>query len=427
MKLKIKQIKVGERFRKDFGNLDGLKTSIETYGLIHPPVVEDICNGEFLLLAGERRLRACILLGWDEIPVTLRKDLDPSSRRELELEENLHRKDLDWTEEVQIKLEIDELKRSLYGHATKGQREKAGWSRQDLAESLGESKGKVVQDLALAEFLRKNPELKETFKRLPKTTALRKMKQKEANERAHVFVQSSQKTIEKDFVCGDASTELLGVETESIDLILTDPPYGATRVSGENENAKQSLLQTGDNIAVNELDSLLEDVVPELFRVLKAGRHFYCFIAIEAYDVFHYNFSQAGFVVRTTPIVWAKGRNMTAGTGLNYMRSYELILYGYKPSSNAMELRSYATNCIDVVTFPPTDIATQIQAFEKPIPLLEFFIRQSTFQYEVVLDPFAGSGSTLRAARSQKRNFFGIEKNPDHYARAVELLSKTEV
>jgi ParB family chromosome partitioning protein len=63
----IAEIIVGDRHRKDLGDIEGLAASIEDIGLLHPIIVDQ--DGQ--LLAGGRRLVACKLLGWSEIPVTV--------------------------------------------------------------------------------------------------------------------------------------------------------------------------------------------------------------------------------------------------------------------------------------------------------------------------------------------------------------------
>lgn len=89
--LLIEDITVGERRREEFGDLQGLAESIGKYGLFHPVVVDGARN----LIAGERRLRACRdVLGWMEIPCRLYDELSEDERREIELEENVRRKDL---------------------------------------------------------------------------------------------------------------------------------------------------------------------------------------------------------------------------------------------------------------------------------------------------------------------------------------------
>jgi ParB family chromosome partitioning protein len=63
----IDEIDVGFRYRKDLGDLRNLTDCIETVGLLHPIVV----TPEGRLIAGQRRLEACRLLGWQEIPITV--------------------------------------------------------------------------------------------------------------------------------------------------------------------------------------------------------------------------------------------------------------------------------------------------------------------------------------------------------------------
>jgi ParB family chromosome partitioning protein len=65
---RIDAITIGERSRRDIGDLGPLAASMGTIGLLHPIVV----TSDGLLLCGERRLRAAKLLGWTEIPVTIR-------------------------------------------------------------------------------------------------------------------------------------------------------------------------------------------------------------------------------------------------------------------------------------------------------------------------------------------------------------------
>jgi ParB-like chromosome segregation protein Spo0J len=72
------------------GDITALARSIKKHGLLHPIVIDDQKN----LVAGGRRLAACEQLGWEKIPVTRLEELTEAQRREIELEENLQRKDL---------------------------------------------------------------------------------------------------------------------------------------------------------------------------------------------------------------------------------------------------------------------------------------------------------------------------------------------
>lgn len=90
----IEAIVIGERRRQDNGDVQGLADSIAQYGLLHPPVVD----AEMRLVAGGRRLAACKALGWKFIEVRSLGTLTDAELREIELEENLRRKDLTPTE-----------------------------------------------------------------------------------------------------------------------------------------------------------------------------------------------------------------------------------------------------------------------------------------------------------------------------------------
>jgi hypothetical protein len=90
MKMAITDIKIGERRREALGDIEALARSIERLGLFHPPAVDRDGN----LVHGERRVRAFQFLGRTEIEVRVFEDLTEAERREIELEENLRRKDL---------------------------------------------------------------------------------------------------------------------------------------------------------------------------------------------------------------------------------------------------------------------------------------------------------------------------------------------
>lgn len=101
----ISSIQVGDRRREDLGDIQGLADSIQRYGLLHPIVIDDAGN----LVAGGRRLRACQQLGWDSVPVRQLGTLTETELREIELEENLRRKDLTDHERMKNMLALAEV------------------------------------------------------------------------------------------------------------------------------------------------------------------------------------------------------------------------------------------------------------------------------------------------------------------------------
>lgn len=74
MKLKeieVSSIEVGDRVRKDLGDIEELARNIKDIGLLNPITVREIGNGKYDLVAGERRLEACKVLGWERIRATV--------------------------------------------------------------------------------------------------------------------------------------------------------------------------------------------------------------------------------------------------------------------------------------------------------------------------------------------------------------------
>jgi hypothetical protein len=104
MLARIADIRVGERRREDLGDIAGLAESLKKYGLLHPIIVDE----DLTLIAGQRRLEAAKLLGWTEIDVRYKTDLSEKEKREIELEENLRRKDLTPYERSKVMMQLAE-------------------------------------------------------------------------------------------------------------------------------------------------------------------------------------------------------------------------------------------------------------------------------------------------------------------------------
>ena len=106
MKIPVNQVIVGERVREDIGDIKSLADSIAKFGLLHPIVLDDDNN----LVAGGRRLEAVKLLGWENISYNNIGKLSDIKLREIELEENLRRKDLTEYEKSKDMVELAKLR-----------------------------------------------------------------------------------------------------------------------------------------------------------------------------------------------------------------------------------------------------------------------------------------------------------------------------
>lgn len=105
----VDSVKVGERRRKDLGDLTELKESVAKVGLLHPLVLR---RSDLSLIAGERRLAVVKLLGWLTVPVRLVDGLDDAKLALVaERDENTCRKELLPSEAVAIGLALEELEK----------------------------------------------------------------------------------------------------------------------------------------------------------------------------------------------------------------------------------------------------------------------------------------------------------------------------
>lgn len=179
----------------------------------------------------------------------------------------------------------------------------------------------------------------------------------------------------------DARELLPSLPGESVDLVVTDPPYHFDRGSSRFRNLDFPLLP----------DSEWPAIFAELHRVLAADAHAYVLADYRTQPVFEEAARAAGFRVRT-PLVWDK---CSPGLGGLYRAQYELVgVYEKGSRPGNFRNRSNVIRAPRVARGYPT---------EKPVRLLRPLISQSSRRGELVLDPFCGSGSMGRAARELGR------------------------
>ena len=136
MLVDIDRIVVGDRIRKDFGDIQELADNIKKNGLLNPLTV----NGDYKLLAGERRLKACKLLGWSQVDVRMVESEDEAQDIEIELSENNVRRNFTGSELA------EGLRRQMAIEAERAR------ERQTLGETFPEGSGGRARDKAGAAF-----------------------------------------------------------------------------------------------------------------------------------------------------------------------------------------------------------------------------------------------------------------------------------
>jgi len=197
--------------------------------------------------------------------------------------------------------------------------------------------------------------------------------------------------------CADAVTWLRSLPSESVDLLITDPPYESLekhRAIGTTTRLKISKASSNQWFAIFP-NARFPELFAEVYRVLKPNTHFYLFCDPETAFVAKPIAETAGFHF-WKPLVWDK---KTIGMGYHYRSRYEFILFFEKGKRRLKDLA-----IADVI--PVARIRNGYPS-EKPVELSEILIRQSSAPGELVVDPFMGSGSVGVAATRLSRDFAG--------------------
>lgn len=415
--LSLKDIVItNDRGRKQFTRLQELAESICRYGLIHPIVVAPCPDqlGKFILVAGERRYRGSILAGLVFVPAILREEAS-SVLAEIELEENVSRVNLTWPEECAILAKIQERKKA----------EDPNWGIVQTAEMTNRSTGDVSIKIKTHEKLKKRPDLKKKTEGKPFYAAVKIIEQAEEAEKVQRLAEQGQIQLTTELRHGDCRTLIKQLPDNSIDCLLTDPPYGLEKIenlrTGSQTMMSHALMSDTHNLNIEEVCEILKSLGNDIRRVMLPGSHFYMFCG----------FQYAGkFIDALTPflefqppvVIWDRGKPSSPGYGYNYISRAECILYGYRPPRG----RRLNENMYNIIECPDVPRDLRIYPTEKPVPLLITLIKNSTLPNQTVLDLFAGSASTLVAARKCGRKGIGFEVDETAYHRAQKRLIEPE-
>jgi site-specific DNA-methyltransferase (adenine-specific) len=431
IEIPVNKVLIENRVRKSFANIVELAESIKkTKGLIHPIVVTPVPDqpDKYKLVAGERRYRAYLLaMPGKPIKANVRLKLSDLDLREMELEENLQREAMSFEEEIDGLRLLDELKRQIHGDQSPHNPE--GWSLDKAEKLLGQDKSTISVKINLSKKLQERPDLREQIVRLPIQQAMKAIKQIETRERAQRLVDSGLIKVTVKYQHGDCLELIKTLPDQSVDLFLSDPPFGMEAIEEQRghtpteSNAYIAQLSDHDNSSAEHMTMVLRSLAPELKRVLKPTAHFYIFFQFGIYRPLVDCLTEVGFDVFSTPLIWDKGRSTSPFKGYTYQPRYEPILYG-QVSANQRRLTKASTNILE---YTQTSHAEKVHPFQKPQELLTFLIQQSTNHGETVLDCFAGSGSTLKAATTIGRQAIGFELSKDRWTDGMAYLNSVEM
>ncbi len=216
---------------------------------------------------------------------------------------------------------------------------------------------------------------------------------------------------------GDCLDKLKELEDNSVDFVLTDPPYELdNHGGGQNKDLHRSLTDKHIDFISDGFD--VENVFAELQRIMKVI-NLCIFCSNKQVSKIMSYWESRGY--STTCLIWQKPNPIPFGNG-KYVSDIEFIIYvrGKGATYNNLGIKEQSK----VFNYSSPSSKKRIHPTEKPVELLERLIKIHSNTGDVVLDPFGGSGSTGEAALNNQRNIIIIEKDVEYFGLIKSRLEK---
>ena len=222
-------------------------------------------------------------------------------------------------------------------------------------------------------------------------------------------------------VFGDCLNTIKELADNSIDLLVTDPPYPTTsRGNAGNSGGmcQTKLFTEGKVFKHNSIDC--SQYAHEFYRILKDGSH--CYVMTNHVNLIKMlnTFTNSGFHFIKC-LIWNKGNKIM---GQYYMSQFEYILFFRK--GKGVKINHCGTS--DILSVPNNKTkdmnGKNLHDTEKPIELMKILIDNSSQIGDTVLDPFMGIGATGIASKQLNRKFIGIELDENYYNIAVKRIGE---
>lgn len=201
---------------------------------------------------------------------------------------------------------------------------------------------------------------------------------------------------------GDCLEMLARVPAGSVNMILTDPPYGMSFQSGWRKERHAA-------IANDSCLDWLEDFVEHCWRVAADNSAHYFFCSFHRIDKFKVAIEKR-FKIKNC-LVWEKNNASMGDLKADFAPKVEFVIFAQKG-------RRLIEGKRDPNIFKFARTQNELHPTQKPVDLCEYLMGKFSSEGDWVLDPFMGSGTTGTTAKNLKRNFIGIELNPEYFATA---------
>ena len=454
---------LSNRSRTEYGDLKDLYESISSTGLIHPPSVSKVSDEKYILIAGGRRTASMLMAGLEWIPVISFNELSIASIVEMEGEENFKRLDMNWKERVMIIARGHELK------VAEAAANHKSWGMRETGALLGVSNASVSHAYQIrAYLLAGDPEICEAPTLRNAYDILLKRRENEAVRLTSSFTGAATKVvgsgfigsididtmfddepaadsaptkaaakpsdfkmidqpqiletqnfeISKLFFLGDCLEIMPQFNPESVDHIVTDIPYG---IKMENLDTISGLADMVDTHDVDQNLSMMLPFLQNSYRLLKPNG-FCCFwYDLDHHEKLHAWAESVGFSAQRWPIVWHKlhpCRNNAATKNFTKNTEYAMVLR----KGNAVLNKPQASSV--VAGDGSSERKLYDNPFAKPAVVWRFLYEAIAYKGQIVLDPFCGEMSSIRAAIDLGLTPMGIELEGDRFYKGLNAVKK---
>jgi DNA modification methylase len=212
---------------------------------------------------------------------------------------------------------------------------------------------------------------------------------------------------EVNLILGDCIEEMKKIEDKSVDLVLTDPPYGV------------SFKKKGEPYMIGDHINPMPYLYPELYRVLKDDGAIFCFTSMSYLTEVILPF-QTYFKLHNI-IIWDKVNPIYPRSKSHFRLQYEPILYGSKGLHHLKNKK-----CGDIIQAKIPRGKIRVHPTQKPEEVLIKILQSCKDEKLTILDPCMGSGTTGVAAIKTKRNFIGIEISPQYFEIAKQRIEQAQ-
>jgi len=425
----IKDIDLGKRFRKEYGEVEELAKSIKEVGLIQPVAIcthpKKDSKKPYLLLAGARRLVACSYLGMTEIKANIFEgDVNEYTRKLIELKENTDRLSFEWQEEVALKQRVHQLYTSLYGEkntTAQGSPEKVGWSKRDTAKLLKASPGAVSQDLLLADALNELPQLKKAKNKKEALLMLNKFQEElivqelekrlEKGEIKSTIKNDPRKKLVDSYIVGDFYEKEKELPNGCAQLIIADPPYAIDLASTRKDDT-----HVDTKLKPEEYVEYINTLMKILYRIAAPNSWLILWFGLQWYTETKEAIKNAGFDIGPVSLgIWAKNNGRTMFPE-RYLKNYaDFFFYARKGD---ITIAKSIPNVLEA----PVNTKTRWHKTEKPVELNKRIIEAFSDPGAFIVVPFAGSGNDLIAADMLKRKAIGFDIDERYKLRFTSVV-----